>query len=102
MAKYCLRKRGVRESPYGGPPADLIWELDDERNYVGSYYGWPKRYPFGTYTLRYRGEDGHWRNGGELSDRLLTVRIRDVKCKWDSQKKVIEQDLAEGTIDGLW
>ena len=101
MKKYCLRKVGAYSSPYG-KPGDLIWELDEKNNYIRALVAWPKRFPYGTYNLQYKGEDGHWRKAGEISDRLFRVRIRDVKGLSEYQLRAIERDRADGSIAGLW
>lgn len=101
MAKYCHRRIGSVESPYG-PRGDLVWELDDDNRFVRALVAWPKRYEYGIYVLKARGEDGNWRKVDEVSDRLFRVRIRDVRGLDEAQEAAIRKDLAEGILEGLY
>ena len=98
MSKYCLRKRGAYPSPYGSP-GDLIWELDDNNNYIRALVAWPKKFPFGTYKLHYKDKDGHWRKAGEITDKLFNVKIRDARGLTDTQLAAVKKDLESGIID---
>ena len=98
MSKYCLRKKGAYPSPYG-KPGDLIWELDEKNNYIRALVAWPMRFPYGSYKLHRKDDDGHWRRVGEITDRLLNVRISEVRGLTPEQIKAIQKDLAEGVIE---
>lgn len=94
--RFCLRKRDVTQ--YGG---DCIWVLDEQCNFKYSAVGFPSRYYFGTYILKRKTPDG-WVKIGEVDDRLVTVRIRDVKGLEDSAINAIREDLRHGEIEGLY
>lgn len=98
MKKYCLRREGTIPSPFG-PRGDVIWELDEDNNYIRTLYGWPKKGEFGTIVLKAVDSYRRWYKVGEITDRLLHVRIGEVKGLTPGQIKAIQKDLAEGVIE---